>query len=270
MEKTKVFLFYLFLILFLATPAAAVTDDSAPYTWEIGEDLLYKVKWSFINLGTIRVQVVDTTRVDNILNYITRVIITSNPSLPFVNFYSELDAYLDADFNVYRVFGTEKIDGINYDADYRFNYADSTIRFIYTDPEDPTNVRDEIQPIDTRLIDGLGMVFYARGNCHRSDLDTITTFYNARRGKVDFDFTGRSERIGIDVFEYKPKGHYIRGNVHMKGMAGLSGPFEGWFATDNRRPPLKARLKVFIGSVTLELIDWKTWKAPLPRKSETN
>lgn len=270
MKKIMVFLFYLFLITFLITPADAVTDESAPYTWKIGENLLYQVKWSFIHLGTIRLQVMDTVTVDNILNYITRVTIESNPSIPFVDLYSQLDTYLDADFNVYRVFGVETIDGIDFDADYRFNYADSTIRFIYTDPKDPTNTRDEIQPMDTRLIDGLGMIYYARGNCHRSDPDTITTFYNAQRGKVDFDFTGRHERIGINIFDYKPKGHYIRGNVHMKGMAGLSGPFEGWFATDNRRPPLKARLKVFIGSVTLELIDWKTWNAPLPRKLKTD
>lgn len=39
----------------------------------------------------------------------------------------------------------------------------------------------------------------------------------------------------------------------------LNGDFEGWFSTDNRRVPLAARMKVFVGSVYIELEKWVKW-----------
>lgn len=48
--------------------------------------------------------------------------------------------------------------------------------------------------------------------------------------------------------------------MNIKGIAGITGPFKGWFAADKQRVPLKAELKVFVGSVKVELEDWKGWE----------
>ena len=49
----------------------------------------------------------------------------------------------------------------------------------------------------------------------------------------------------------------------MKGIAGVTGPFKGWFARDRQRPPLRALLKVFIGNVEVELEKWEGWNPPV-------
>jgi hypothetical protein len=54
--------------------------------------------------------------------------------------------------------------------------------------------------------------------------------------------------------------YYIDGEIKTKGIAGVTGPYKGWFAADGQRPPIKAELKVFIGSVKVELEEWKKWE----------
>ena len=49
------------------------------------------------------------------------------------------------------------------------------------------------------------------------------------------------------------KMYYVNGTFLMKGVAGLTGPYEGWFVGSNRRIPVKANLKVFLGSIVVEL-----------------
>jgi hypothetical protein len=56
--------------------------------------------------------------------------------------------------------------------------------------------------------------------------------------------------------------YFIKGEILMKGIAGVTGPYMGWFAQDNQRPPLKAAMKVFLGNVTVELESWENWAPP--------
>ena len=61
---------------------------------------------------------------------------------------------------------------------------------------------------------------------------------------------------------------YLDGTLPMKGIAGVTGPFKGWFAVDKQRLPLKANLEVWIGSVTVELEKWENWNPSLSEKSD--
>ena len=53
----------------------------------------------------------------------------------------------------------------------------------------------------------------------------------------------------------------------MKGIAGVTGPFKGWFAQDAQRPPLRADLKVFIGNVIVKLEKWERWHPEAIKKN---
>jgi hypothetical protein len=54
------------------------------------------------------------------------------------------------------------------------------------------------------------------------------------------------------------------GKLDFTGIFGLSGEFEGWFSNDEARVPILAKMKVLIGSVTIELMSWKRkgWAPP--------
>ena len=45
----------------------------------------------------------------------------------------------------------------------------------------------------------------------------------------------------------------IDGVIEMVGIAGVTGPYKGWFGGSIVRIPYKADMKVFIGSVVVEL-----------------
>jgi hypothetical protein len=57
------------------------------------------------------------------------------------------------------------------------------------------------------------------------------------------------------------------GRADFVGIFGLTGGFEGWFSNDEARVPIMAKMKVLIGSVTIELMRWNRpgWTPPRAR-----
>jgi len=255
MRKFK-FLWYILILILLPN---SVFSETQPYKWQIGEELVYKVKWSFIRLGTLKLVVEDTLHLDEQFVYHVRLYIDSNPLLFFVNMHSVYDSYIDDLFRIHLFTADEKIDNVTYKAEYLFNYADSIIHVDMASVEDPGKKIIKDLPLTEKIMDGTTMIFYARQNAAFARTDTVTSFFEAKKGKVAINFKGKKGDIKIDALNTSLKTYYVDGMVRMKGIAGLSGPYKGWFAMDSQRPPLKAELKVFIGHVSVELEDWKKW-----------
>ena len=59
-------------------------------------------------------------------------------------------------------------------------------------------------------------------------------------------------------------GKFMDGKANFIGVFGLTGGFRGWFSDDAERVPIIAKLNVLVGSVTLELKEWKhgNWNPP--------
>ncbi|MEE8115035.1 MAG: DUF3108 domain-containing protein, partial [Nitrososphaerales archaeon] len=74
-----------------------------------------------------------------------------------------------------------------------------------------------------------------------------------KRSTVETDFVD----YPVDVIGFEGRAEFV-------GIFGMTGDFEGWFSTDEARVPILAKMKVIIGSVTLELMQWKRlgWKPP--------
>ena len=250
-----------FILLFITSVLCPtlLLSKSNQFSWEVGEELTYKVKWSFIRLGTIKVQVNDTLTIDDTFVYHIKLFVDSNPLLFFVNMHSVYESYITKNFQLYRFVSEEKIDGVTYLAEYRFNYADSLIHTIMTDMENPEITIKRDDPLNETLLDGTSMIFYTRAHLMPVRTDTLISFFASKRGKVAINFKGRYDKIKIDAFKIPLDSYYVDGIVRMKGIAGLTGPYKGWFATGNQSPPLKAEMKVFIGSVKIQLEKWIGW-----------
>ena len=48
----------------------------------------------------------------------------------------------------------------------------------------------------------------------------------------------------------------VEGSANAVGVYGMTGDFTGWFSDDEAAVLIKGRLKVLLGSVTVELIQW--------------
>ena len=109
------------------------------FQWKIGEELNYNVKWTFIHLGKLKLQICDTLRMDQKKVYHTKLYLDSNPLLFFVNMHSVFESYIDEDFYPHLFLAEEKIDGVRYDTRYRFNYEGNVIEVKMTDIKDTPN-----------------------------------------------------------------------------------------------------------------------------------
>lgn len=243
----------------LISPNLLLSNDYS-FKWKIGEELIYKVKWSFIRLGTIKLQICDTLVVNSTRVYHVKLFIDSNPLLFFVNIHNVYNSYINENFQLHHFFAEEKIDDVTYNAEYRFNYSVNLIYIKMTDINDPTKTIEKSMPFKGTILDGTSLVFYARKYAISTKNDTVTSFFESERGKVAFNFTGKTDRVKLSALDSPIESYYIDGEIKTKGIAGVTGPYKGWFALGKQRPPLKAELKVFIGNVKIELEKWKGWE----------
>lgn len=235
------------------------SDDKEAFNWQEGEELTYKVKWSFIRLGTLKVQVMDTSRINGELVHDVRFFIDSNPMIFFVNMHNEYRSFIDEKFRLHLFHAVERIDGTFYRTTYRYDYTDSLIYVTMTDVDDTLKTIYKEVPFENRILDGTSMIFYARAHTHKAHADTLYSIFESEIGKVAIRFTDKNDDVSLINDETVPS-HYLDGTILLTGIAGVTGPFKGWFSRDPQRVPLKAELKVFIGSVKVELESWKNWR----------
>jgi hypothetical protein len=78
------------------------------------------------------------------------------------------------------------------------------------------------------------------------------------------DFIGERSSVEIDAVEYPVDVLRFEGTAQFTGIFGLTGDFEGWFSNDDARVPILAKMKVILGSVTIELMQWERsgWMPP--------
>ena len=233
------------------------------FKWQIGEELTYKVSWGFIRLGTVRLSILDTVQIDGVKTYQARLDIDSNPWLVFVNMHSTFESYLMDSTFPRLLICDERIENKEYHSRYEFDYKNEEIIIHHEGIENPDKIIDKRLPLNKELQDGMSIIFYARANCHLEKSEQLTVFYAAQEGTLDINFTGQSDSIEVSFADEKMSAYYIKGEANFKAIAGFGGKYEGWFSTDKRHVPLAARMEVFIGSVYLELEDYKNWRPEL-------
>lgn len=247
------------LIIFIVFSTLFSQENQQLFKWQTGEELTYKVSWGFIRLGTLHLSIIDTTNIDGVKTYHTQFKIDSNPWLFFINMHSVFDSYLMGDTFPLLFICKEEIDGEEYNSEYRFDYKNKEIVVHYEGAENPDLKIDKRLPMEKQLQDGMSIIFYARANCYKNKKEQLHVIYEAQEGILNINFTGSKDSVSVLFSDDKIPAYYLNGEAHFKAIAGFSGEFEGWFSIDNRRVPLAARMKVFVGSVYIELEKWVKW-----------
>ena len=93
---------------------------------------------------------------------------------------------------------------------------------------------------------------------------TIPTLINEQKVTTRINFSGKREPVEVDAIDYPIDAVKFEGTADFVGIFGLTGDFEGWFSNDEARVPIMAKMKVILGSVTIELMQWKRagWTPP--------
>ncbi len=247
------------LIIFIAISTLFSQENQKMFKWQIGEELTYKVSWGIIRLGTLRLSILDTVHFDGVKTYQTQLKIDSNPWLFFVNMHSTFNSYLLENLYPRLLICEEEIDNDEYKSRYEFDYKKGEIIVHYEGIENPDKIIDKIFPLNKKLQDGMSIIYYARANCHLEKSEQLDVFHAAQEGTLNINLTGQTDSVKVSFIDGNVPAYYINGEAHFKAIAGFGGEFEGWFSLDEQRVPLSSRMEVFIGSVYLELEEYKNW-----------
>jgi elongation factor P hydroxylase len=100
-------------------------------------------------------------------------------------------------------------------------------------------------------------LYFARGYVGSGLKTVVHTFIKEKKSRTYFDFTNETDDEGIDSVSYDVDVLKFEGEANWVGMFGLTGGFDGRFSNDDAHVPIVAHMKVIIGSVKVQLQDWK-------------
>ncbi len=249
------------IILVLSLTTTARESNANDFPWKIGEELFYKVKYTFITVGSLHFTVLGEDSIRGQKAFHCKMHLKSS-NIPFLDLDDTYDSYIDAD-SVYahRFWSIENHDDFRlytlYDMDYSQNQIKITMERRYKDGGDTVQVLDSTAVIDSRIQDGLSLLYYARSVAKKSTEEDVTVFsMNQLRG-TSINLTG--EKDDIKVQGEKVDGYFLDGKMKFVGIAGIKEDFKGWFSEDPQSIPLHAQMKAIVGSVKVNLEWWKHW-----------
>ncbi|MGH2575762.1 MAG: DUF3108 domain-containing protein [Ignavibacteria bacterium] len=231
---------------------------------ENDEELYYEVSYSFINIGWVKFT---TKKKDGSPDvYICNAVMKSNDALPFITVNYEFTSELiTKDNNIFPVYFTSKEFKGNQTSilTYDFNYDSSFVNLKKIGFNNEIEYEKKM-PLHSVYQDGLSIFYYARFNSFKNGSRNVPVLIHQDSSSLNINFNTAKKEIEIDEVDYPLSSVYVDGMSYFSAVFGLTGEFSGWFSNDKARIPLKSKLRVKIGNVTLELKDWKrkNWSPP--------
>ncbi len=237
-------------------------EEIAPiFKWQVGEDLVYKVKWSFLTIGTLRFRVVEKTEINGTPVYRCRLHIDSNPDLLFLNIHDLYESYIGEDMFSHAFESWERrSDHVLYTR-YQMDYQQMKMLIFMQKwfKQDTVTVMDSVVTLHSKVQEGISIFYYARAMVKHQGRVTLPVWAYFKFSNARMNLYG--ETRNVKVRGETVQGYYLDGNLKFVGIAGLREGFKGWFSPDSQSVPLKAYLKAFIGNVKVELERWRGWDA---------
>lgn len=229
-----------------------------------GEDLTYRVSYAGITLGTVRSLTEPYTTFEGKKAIKVKVFINSNPNIPFVSLHSIYQSWMDSTATYsYNFNASTQIDENLWEFDqYLFDY--SKMNLTMETYRDKKLLKKKEIGIKKYCNDGSSLLYAARTLVGSKKSIKLPTVIMGDTATTVVNFRGTKQTTDIDAVNYPIMTTYFDGTANWTGVYGLTGGFEGWFSDDAARVPIKAKMKVYIGSVTLELQSWKrgSWQPP--------
>ncbi|MGA9118887.1 MAG: DUF3108 domain-containing protein [Bacteroidota bacterium] len=239
----------------------------AARVFQLGEDLVYNVRYGPFDLGSVRVLVLERQATPQHIVYYCKALINSYPKVPFVDLHATYESYIDTMMYSHKFIGRLKQDDWWSFSRYTFEYDKKRAILEKGDRDTIVSKRDTMA-LEGVVEDGLSLFFAAREHLLSGKNMTLPTMINEERVTTRINFTGKEEPAEVDAIAYPVDAVKFEGNADFVGIFGLTGGFEGWFSNDEARVPIMAKMKVILGSVTIELMQWKRAGWTPPRAKE--
>jgi hypothetical protein len=237
------------------------SDSSTVFKWNVGEELTYKVTWTFIKLGELKLKVIKKDTLNNRPVYHCQINVDSKPGLPFITIHDTWESFVDsAEFFSHQFIAYEKEGSHLIYSHYRYHMNEKQIEMKVEKHHDSTKevLFDSLVTVSSEIHDGLSMLYLARGYVKKNHNVNLNLVINTKFVTTDINFEGIRKEIDYNL--QKLNCFFVDGRLKFVGVAGIKDDFKGWFSPDPQSIPIRAKLKAFIGSVGIELIRWKNWE----------
>lgn len=216
---------------------------------------MYEVKYGFIKLGEVEVELRGDTLYNDTGAYHLRGIIRSGGNVPFVgreeNHYSSIFENHDS-FPRELTYWKDDLDEDKMEEE-RFDYdraAEKVYSFKDGEATDTLSLRDP-------ATSGPLYFYFSRLFAGGDTSTTVHIYLDEEQGVIETEHTSEREMRSYEAFDREVEAFYTEGNADIDGPFGFRGRFRAWFATDALRTPLEAHVKVWLGNVKIRLIDYK-------------
>ena len=256
-------------LLFIILPTAAQGQPLSPISpvFQSGEELRYKVKWNFFRLGTITIRTLHASMCTELEDYKIHMIVESNPDLSFIWIREFNESIMDARSLFSRGFRGDHRNGndlcqIQQSYDRERRIATSVIRDLNSGAVLRADTLRDVDP----YVEGPSLFITTRCISRFGKSLSVPTMVGGKIAATDLNFSFPLEEVEIDAVDMPVRVHKYEGFAHWKGgsEAGLSGEFTGWITDDDAAVPVRAEMKVILGSIRLELESWNRpgWVPP--------
>ncbi|GIV56959.1 MAG: hypothetical protein KatS3mg040_1727 [Candidatus Kapaibacterium sp.] len=226
-----------------------------------GEELIYRVSYIGIELGTIRL--VNEGRQEALGKPAVKckAFIDSRPGIPFLSLHVVYESWMEPTALASLQFVAQNKESGEY-TKYTFDYDQRRISTATWMDRQKTDERTF--NITRKYVDGLTILYAARQLLYSKRTAWIPTIVREDTAWTKINFTGKVVPTTIDAVSYPVRTVYFDGEANWTGVYGVTGYFEGWFSDDDARIPIKAKMKLYLGSADIELISWKRpgWSPP--------
>jgi hypothetical protein len=217
----------------------------------------YEVSYGFFTLGWVEVFMMPDTLYEGQMHHhlVTRMI--SNERLPLIGYErDEFHSFFrlnEEGLPITSLFWKD-----NWDEEkpkeivYAFDRSRNQVR--YKEEDDTEGELDLFEPATA----GHVVFVYSRlfaGSEHRTQLPV---FVSKKLGFLDFNHSSETELREYPTFDAPVTTLKTTGStIDIAGPFGFSGRFDAYFLNDELRVPLEARVKMFLGSAVVTLIEYR-------------
>lgn len=243
------------------------SETSKDFIMQPREVVTFEASYLFLKLGTVKFELLGKAECHGVPAYRIRAFIDSYSGIPFVDFHAIYETCADARTLMCISTSNDREEGDKWvHTDYVFNYPGKRLKWEESVKGVVTKKVD--LPLDTTYTDGLSFFYYVREACRaaggKKEEMTIPIVSDTIRSSVSLTINERRDRCDVTAFDFPLEAERMSGHINFKGTFGVTGDFVGWMSADPAEVPLRADLKVIVGSIVVKLkdIDRKGWTPP--------
>jgi hypothetical protein len=245
-------------MLSLTVAARCAEPGRSQTVYQPGEELRYSVKWKFFRLGTVTMRAERDTIQSATGRVKLTMIVESNPDVSFIELRELNESLVMPPEGFALDFYARHQDGDDI-REARQHYEPTKRMATYTLTDMVKNI---ILQKDTSanvppFVEGSALFFKARALSQSTGIVRLPTMIMGEIQNTTLDYHGDIEYISIDAYDRDIRTRKFSGRADWTGgTAGMSGDFSGWLSDDAAAVPIRAEMKIVLGSIDLELEHW--------------